>query len=124
MTRRKSFWSRASTSCGSSSGTGRSTKSLAREGWSSGLVLRTYDTTAMRIGRSRPFWWLFGTYSLLVFATTGILGLVVNQWVEQYGSEQVEQSLRMHAFLIAQDLQDLGTDAPIELQRRVDAMQR
>ncbi len=78
----------------------------------------------MRIGRSRTFWWLVATYSLLVFATTGILGVVVHQWVEHYGFEQVEENLRMHAFLIAQDLQDLGTDAPVALQPRVDAMQR
>jgi len=50
--------------------------------------------------RSRMFWRLFGTFSILLLAAIGLLGLVVIGRVEKYFLNQLENSLRSKAVLL------------------------
>ncbi|MBY0524051.1 MAG: cell wall metabolism sensor histidine kinase WalK [Gemmataceae bacterium] len=78
----------------------------------------------MHLARSRTFWRLFLSYGLLVLVSTGVLGFVIINRVERYEFEQVEESLRVKAILVEEDVRELSADQVPRLQPRVVALFR
>jgi two-component system phosphate regulon sensor histidine kinase PhoR len=60
--------------------------------------------------RSRTFWRLFGTYSVLWILVIALLGLILVSRVERYFLEQIEDSLRTRAILVRQVAEELMAD--------------
>ncbi len=71
--------------------------------------------------RSRSFWWLFGSFGLLVLAAIGMLGSVVIQRVEQQFLRQIEQDLHAKAVLVREAMRGHKNDPPEQLQERLMA---
>lgn len=70
------------------------------------------------------FWRLFGTYSVLLLAAIGLLGVVVLARVERYSLEQIEESLRTKAVLIGAGLRDRSPAAASDLRDRLAEVRR
>ena len=72
--------------------------------------------------RSRMFWRLFGTFSILLLAAIGLLGLVVIGRVEKYFLNQLENSLRSKAVLLREAVRGRTKDQAPLLQKQVTAL--
>ena len=65
------------------------------------------------------FWRLIGTYGVLLVASIGLLGLVVERRAEQRESQQIKERLRTRALLVREAVRGLP---PAKLQPRVQAL--
>jgi two-component system phosphate regulon sensor histidine kinase PhoR len=61
--------------------------------------------------RSRTFWQLFGTFAVLVLASVIFLGGMVAGWTKQNGLQQIKETLRAHAVIIREYIQEMLRDA-------------
>lgn len=72
--------------------------------------------------RSRNFWWLFGSYGLLILTALAILGAVVEHRVERYFLRMIEEGLRTKAVLVREAVDGHDHDSPEKLQKRMEAL--
>src|SRR5579859_4104482 len=72
--------------------------------------------------RSRNFWWLFGSFGLLILTSIGLLGVVVERQVEAQVLRQIEEGLRTKAVLVREAVAGRPEQSPEDLQRRAEAL--
>lgn len=73
--------------------------------------------------RSRNFWWLFGSYGLLIVTALAILGAVVEHRVERYFVRSIEEGLRTKAVLVREAVAG-HAESPEQVQQRIEALRK
>ena len=74
--------------------------------------------------RSRNFWWLFGSYGLLIVIALAILGAVVEHRVERHFVRSIEEGLRTKAVLVREAVASHAEESPEHLQQRIEALRK
>jgi two-component system phosphate regulon sensor histidine kinase PhoR len=72
--------------------------------------------------RSRNFWWLFGSFSVLILTSLGLLGVVIVTRVENNFLRQTENSLKIKAVLVREAVRAQAGATPEQLQARMEAL--
>lgn len=72
--------------------------------------------------RSRMFWRLFGTFGLLILASTSLLGVVLVNRVEKQYLRQLEAGLRVNAVLVRDAVRGRSPEDLSRLRQRVAAL--
>jgi two-component system phosphate regulon sensor histidine kinase PhoR len=74
--------------------------------------------------RSRNFWWLFGSFGVLILASIGVLGALIESRVDDDYLRQIEDSLRTKVILVREAVAPHEGDAPEALQQRIEELHR
>src|SRR5262245_35180875 len=85
-----------------------------------GELSRRAGTAVM--ARSRMFWSLFGSISLLLLAAIGLLGLLIVPRVQRHVLKQIESSLETKAILVREVVRHQPAGPPSALQQRMVAL--
>lgn len=73
-------------------------------------------------GRSRRFWWLFGTYGVLALTTAFLLGLIATGQIERFQFQQAERDLHVKAFLVSNSVPESAQNQNSHLQADADTL--
>jgi two-component system phosphate regulon sensor histidine kinase PhoR len=70
--------------------------------------------------RSRNFWWLFGSFSVLILSSIGLLGVIIVTRVENHFLRQNEANLNMQAVAVQETVHGHRGETPEQMQSHME----